>query len=77
MAETVGELRKLLEGIPEDTPIGILDDYLGYRCGIDVVHEALSVGLFEDTDRDMRYYLHKPAFPPVTWIKDVEVLILG
>lgn len=74
MANTVGELRRLLEDYPDGMHVTFLDDEGKYCDPIEFVG-VKSLGRF--SRQGAEYYRDYKLYTDDEWVRDEEVIILG
>lgn len=77
MAKTVGELKKLLEGYPDDMAITYLDDEGIYHNSVDFITVRTLGRFFHLSNPDNIYYRESRFLTQEEHVEDVEALVLG
>jgi len=77
MANTVGELKKLLGKYPDDLHIAFLDDEGNYVDDLKVIEER-TLGIFSRGQTpELKYYRTHKFLENEIWYEDRRVLVLG
>jgi hypothetical protein len=70
--ETIGELKKALAGIPDDTKFATMGNECKYVIEIWKIHKSWERAVYEDEKRNAEYEGRKPDFLRVSISEDEE-----